>query len=49
MAEISYTKTNWVNNVTPLNEKNMNNIENGIAAVTNAVNNIKLDNYLPLT
>ena len=49
MAEISYTKTNWVNNVTPLNEKNMNNIENGIEAVTNAVNNIKLDNYLPLT
>lgn len=33
MAEISYTKTNWVNNVTPLNAKNMNNIENGIGAL----------------
>ena len=46
---IEYNKTNWVNNVTPLNKKNMDNIENGIEAVTNAVNNIKLDNYLPLT
>ena len=49
MAEISYNKTNWENNKTPLNQDNMNNIENGIEAVTNAVNNIKLDNYLPLT
>ena len=49
MAEISYTKTNWVNNVTKLNADNMNHIENGIEAVTNAINDIKLDNYLPLT
>ena len=33
MAEISYTKTNWVNNVTPLNADNMNHIENGIGAL----------------
>lgn len=33
MAEISYQKTVWVNNVTPLNAKNMNNIENGIEAL----------------
>ena len=33
MAEISYKKTEWRNNVTPLNEKNMNNIENGIEAL----------------
>lgn len=30
MAEISYIKTVWVNNVTQLNAKNMNNIEDGI-------------------
>lgn len=46
---IEYNKTNWVNNKTPLNRDNMNHIENGIEAVTNAVNDIKLDNYLPLT
>ena len=33
MAEISYKKTKWVNNDTPLNEENMNNIENGIEAI----------------
>ncbi len=49
MAEISYIKREWVNNETKLNADNMNHIENGIEAVTNAVNNIKLDNYLPLT
>ena len=32
MAEISYTKTNWVNNVTKLYADNMNHIENGIEA-----------------
>lgn len=46
---IEYNKTNWVNNVTKLNATNMNHIEDGIEAVTNAVNDIKLDNYLPLT
>lgn len=35
MAEILYTKTNWVNNVTKLNADNMNHIEDGIeTAVT---------------
>ena len=33
MAEISYTKTNWVNKVTKLNADNMNHIENGIEAI----------------
>ena len=33
MAEISYTKTNWVNNVTKLNADNMNHIENGIETI----------------
>lgn len=33
MAEISYIKTNWVNNVTKLNADNMNHIENGIEAI----------------
>ena len=38
MAEISYKKTEWKNNVTPLNEENMNNIENGIEALDVALN-----------
>lgn len=33
MAEISYKKTVWVNNVTKLNEENMNHIEDGIEAL----------------
>ena len=33
MAEISYTKINWVNNVTKLNADNMNHIEDGIEAL----------------
>ena len=36
MAEISYTKTNWVNNVTKLNADNMNHIENGIETLYTA-------------
>ncbi len=39
MAEISYTKTVWVNNVTPLNAKNMNNIENGIETLATELEN----------
>lgn len=27
---MAYTKINWVNDITPVNETNMNNIENGI-------------------
>lgn len=38
MAKISYKKTKWENNVTPLNEENMNNIENGIEALDVALN-----------
>lgn len=38
MAEISYTKTNWENNVTKLNADNMNHIEDGIEALDTALN-----------
>ena len=37
MAENSYIKTNWVNNVTKLNADNMNHIENGIEALYTAI------------
>ena len=43
MAEISYTKTNWVNNVTKLNADNMNHIENGIEAATVEINTLNGD------
>lgn len=39
---IEYNKTNWVNNVTQLNAKNMNNIENGIGALYDAFSIINL-------
>lgn len=42
MTEISYIKTNWVNNVTKLNAANMNHIEDGIEALDTALG-IKLD------
>lgn len=35
---ISYNKTNWVNEVTPLDANNMNNIENGIESLVTAMN-----------
>ena len=40
MAKITYTKTNWVNDVTKLNATNMNHIEDGIEAATNATADI---------
>ena len=43
MAEISYKKTEWKNNVTPLNEENMNNIENGIETATVEINTLNGD------
>lgn len=42
MAEISYQKTKWENNVTPLNADNMNHIENGIEVLDKALGT-KLD------
>ena len=39
---ISYTKTNWVNNVTKLNADNMNHIEDGIKNASDAINAVKL-------
>lgn len=38
---MAYTKTTWVNDVTPANATNMNNIENGIEANDIALSNIK--------
>ena len=35
---VTYNKTNWVNDVTPLDANNMNNIENGIENLVNEVN-----------
>ncbi len=49
MAEISYTKTNWVNNVTKLNADNMNHIENGIEALDTALNTKASVNYVNKT
>lgn len=43
MAEISYKKTEWRNNVTKLNEENMNNIENGIETATVEINTLNGD------
>lgn len=36
---IEYSKTTWLNDNTPLNADNMNHIEDGIEAATNAINN----------
>ena len=35
---VTYNKTNWVNDVTPLDANNMNNIENGIENLVNEFN-----------
>ena len=43
MAETSYIKTNWVNNVTKLNADNMNHIEDGIEAATVEINTLNGD------
>ena len=49
---MSYTKTNWVNNTTPINETNLNKIEQGIYdnslvvdAVTNTLNPTDTETY----
>lgn len=49
---VTYNKTNWVNEVTPLDADNMNNIENGIESLVNAVNeggSITIDDSLSNT
>ncbi len=48
---ITYNRTNWQNNVTPVNETNMNNIEQGIVDCAEALNagggsTITVDNAL---
>ena len=37
---MAYTRTHWVNNLTQLNAKNMNNIEDGIEDADNAINEL---------
>lgn len=36
--KVKYTKTQWVNEETPLNSDNLNKIEDGIEANANAIN-----------
>ena len=36
--KVKYTKTQWVNEETPLNSDNLNKIEDGIEAAANAIN-----------
>lgn len=38
---MAYTKTNWVNDVTPANETNMNNIENGIEQAHTSIDTLQ--------
>lgn len=38
--DIKYKKTIWINDVTPVNATNLNNIEEGIEKVTNAFNDL---------
>lgn len=49
---MAYSKTNWVNNTTPINETNLNKIEQGIYdnslvvdAVTNTLNPTDTETY----
>ena len=49
MAETSYIKTEWENNVTKLNAKNMNHIENGIEALDKALNTKASVDYVDKT
>ena len=46
---MAYTKTNWVNNTTPLNATNMNKIEEGIAANDAALNTKASIDYVDKT
>lgn len=42
MEKINYVPTSWVNNVTKLNQANMNHIEGGIAAACDKLDNISI-------
>lgn len=42
MADLTYTKTNWVDKQTPVSAANLNNIEAGVANAITAFNNIAL-------
>lgn len=40
MADLTYTKTTWVDGQTPVNAANMNNIETGLSNAITAFNNM---------
>lgn len=40
---MAYTKTNWVNNTTPINDTNLNHIEDGIEDIDGRLTNIESD------
>lgn len=46
---ITYNRTNWQNKVTPVNETNMNNIEQGIVDCAEAINAAIVDDTLSAT
>lgn len=46
---ITYNRTNWQNKVTPVNETNMNNIEQGIVDCAEAINAVTVDDALSAT
>ena len=46
---ITYNRTNWQNNVTPVNATNMNNIEQGIVDCAEALNAATVDDALSAT
>lgn len=41
---MDYEKTNWIDNKTPINAKNLNKIENGIASVAKRMDEIVINN-----
>lgn len=51
MDDLNYKPTQWVNGETPLDEINMQNIEDGIVQNTDAINTLskKVDKYSKAT
>lgn len=49
---LDYSPTKWVNDLTPVNATNMNNIESGIKNTTTAINKINNEltkiNWIPI-
>lgn len=42
---MAYNKTTWINNETPINADNLNNIENGVDDVDDRISVVE-DNYI---